>query len=341
MSRCYDRYFHISSLKRIGPFSDKRKLWRWDLIWLFCLLMVACPLDDCDSAAGPSPTPEPTTTTTVPAKPPRIDQPFAWEGASGFSLFAGLRLEDSEIEGAFLQARNAQRDIARVCAETEFWPGTEDYPRIPRDLERLDGFLDTVARIPGAQVLLMSNCTLKHGGLGWEPQREWNRKVAQVASEYANVAIEVVNEPYHYGHFFHGKENLVRQLIREARSASGGLLIGADDSFCTKRENLRHYLYSSVDFASFHPCRNTGNKPWDPPKSHLRELVDENGGLAVLSETVAWDDNGDECDHFLRTCDKERIRIYERRCEATHGCIYFFHSENGLAARVPFSWMGR
>jgi len=324
---------------------QRRSGWRWDLIWLMCLVFVACPMDDCNSAAGPSPTPtsstpEPTPTTTVPAKPPRVDQPFRWDGASGFSLFGGLKLEESEIERIFSQARNARRDTARVCAETEFWPDVEDYPRTPRDLDRLDAFLDTVARIPGAQVLLMSNCTLKHGGLGWEPQRKWNREVAKVASEYQNSAIEVVNEPYHYGHFFHRKEELVRQLIREARAASG-LMVGADDSFCTKADNLRHYLYSSVSFASFHPCRNTGSEPWDPPKSHLRELVEQNGGLAVLSETVAWDDNGDECDHFLRTCDRERIRSYERRCEATPGCVFIFHSEDGLAARVPFSWMGR
>lgn len=318
------------------------KLWRWDLILIFCLVFVACPLDDCDSAAGPSPPPDPvtTTTTSVPEGPPRVDQEFTWDWAAGFSLFAGLRLEEHQIRSLFAQARNARRNTARVCAETEFWRGDESYPAIPRSAEKLRAFLDVVARIPGAQVLLINNCTLKHSS-NFKMQEEWNIRASRVAGEFKNVAIEVVNEPQRHLDFFHDKEHLVRQLIREARTHSGGLQIGADDSFHRSSTNLRHYLFSSVDFVSFHPARTSHDRPWDPNRADMREVKDANPGKQVVfSETVAWDDNGDNCSNWLRTCERERIINYERRCER-EGIVFFFHSEDGLAARVPFSWMGR
>jgi hypothetical protein len=312
----------------------------YGLAWAL-MIMIAC---EGSTVTGPSPpTPgNPTTTTTIepePTRPPRVDRDFTWDGASGFSLFAGLRLNENEIDNIFRQAQGARRNTARVCAETEFWDDSADYPRIPRNLELLDSFLDTVARIPGAQILLMSNCTLKHGGLNWETQRQWNASVAKVARKYSNIAIEVVNEPWHPYHFFNHKEGLVRQLIREAHQHAPGLQVGADDEVC-RDGNMTHALLNAVDFASFHPCRETNGNAWDPSKGYLNRLVEANGS-AVLSETVAWNDAGDRCDHFLRTCDRERIRTYERRCERQYGCVFFFHSEDGLAARVPFSWMGR
>jgi hypothetical protein len=310
---------------------------------MFALLFVACPMDNCDSMAGPDPEPPPVTTTTTieePDIPPRVDQEFTWDGASGFSLFAGLRLDEQEIRTIFVQAHNARRNTARVCAETEFWPDNENYPAVPRSVETLRFFLDTVARIPGAQVLLINNCTLKHSS-NFKMQEEWNIKASQVAGEFKNVAIEVVNEPQRHLDYFHDKEHLVRQLIRDARRHSGGLQVGADDSFHRSSTNLRHYLLSSVDFASFHPARTSNNQPWDPNRAYLRNVKEANPGKQiVLSETVGWDDNGDQCTNWLRTCERERIIYYERRCER-EGIIFFFHSEDGLAARVPFSWMGR
>ncbi len=297
-----------------------------------CLILLSCPAEDCNGPTGPPP---PTTTTVVP-EPPRVDQWFSWDNFYGFSAFAALRLEEEEIRALYRQAMAFGWNTARVCAETEFWDGSDDYPRIPRDLSVLRGFLSTVATIPNAQVLLMSNCTLKHGGLGWEMQRTWNRKVAREAADFRNIAIEVVNEPWHFRHFFHGKWGSVRQLIREAQT-EGVVHVGADDHIC-RDQALRHELISAVTFPSFHPCRNIKDEPWDPGKGYLERLVDENGGMAVLSETVAWDDNGDQCDHFLRTCSQIRIQSYINRCNKVAGCKFVFHSEDGLAARIPYSW---
>ncbi len=304
-----------------------------------CLVLLACPSDDCDSGVGPSPTtttipPTTTTTTTIPEIP--VADWFTWDTFHGFSMFAGLRLGESEIRAAFAQSMGSGWETPRVCAETEFWPGTEAYPRIPRNLALLRSFLEVVATIPGAQVLLMGNCTLKHGGLGWEAQRQWNQDVARVAVDFKNVALEVVNEPWHYRHFFYRKWGLVRQLIREAQ-AVGVREVGADDHVCKDR-SLVHELLGVVTFPSFHPCRNIGDNIWDPRRQWLERLIDVNGGLAVLTETVAWDDNGDQCDHFLRTCSKTRIQSYVNRCNATPGCKFTFHSEDGLAARIPYSW---
>ena len=175
--------------------------------------------------------------------------------------------------------------------------------------------------------------------MGWECTDDHQTCFAREAvTPYRNVAIEVVNEPWHYRHYYHSREGEVRALIREARNNTEHE-IGADDHICRDNASYRHYLSGIIDFASFHFCREINGQPWDPAKKHLKRLVNANGGLAVLSETVAWDDNGDQCDHFLRTCDKNRILDYERRCAEVAGCKFVFHSEDGLAANVPFSWM--
>ncbi len=321
------------------------------------VLLLAC--ETCDSPTSPPVEPPTTTTTVEPTKPPRVDAEFTWDGMAGFSLFAGLRLTEEEIHIAYNQAFAAGRNTARVCAETEFWPDNALLPRVPRDLDNLNRFLDVVARIQGAQVLLMNNCTLKHGdGISGMDQTVWNFAVTktvvgwkcsddyqtcyprdEAVEPYRNVAIEVVNEPWHWKHYYYHKDGEVRALLRNARNAAEGHQVGADDHFCAHTDSYRHYLSGHIDFASFHPCRDAYNKPWDPSKKILKRLVNANGGLAVLSETVAWDDNGDQCEHFLRTCDKNRILDYERDCSEVPGCRFVFHSEDGLSATVPFSWM--
>lgn len=300
-------------------------------------LLLAC--ETCDSPIAPPP---PDTTTTVPepspppVKPPRVDQPFTWDGAHGFSLFAGLILDEQGINAIFSQAFSKGRNTARVCGETEYWPGNDLYPRIPRNLDLLDSFLDTVARIPGAQVLLMPNCTLKGGPhddkMPLGPQYDWNIKAAKVAAKYKNVAIEVVNEP---GRFRAVPPDAVNRMINDARN-QGVEWVGADDGIC-KGDEPRH-AYRAANFISWHPCRRVDDEPWDPSRSTLEEWMDAHGSL-VLSETVAWDDDQNQCNNGLRTCDKERIDRYQRRCNRVPGCVFFFHSEDGLAARVPFSWM--
>jgi hypothetical protein len=309
------------------------------LLLAILLGTVACD-ESCARELGPT-APPPVTTTVPPDDPPpvipRVDDWFQWDDFYGYSSFAALRLEDQDIYAMFNQSMGSGWNTPRVCAETEFWPDTDDYPRIPRDIARLRHFLEVTATIPGAQVLLMSNCTLKHGGLVFQPQKLWNRQVAEVAADFKHVAIEVVNEPWHYQHFFHKKWGLVQELISDAKAA-GVREVGADDHVCGTNNSVRHEILSSVTFPSFHPCRNITSAPWDPKKGFLERLIDSNGGLAVLSETVAWDDNQDQCDHFLLTCNKERIQSYIDRCNRQPGCKFTFHSEDGLAARIPYSW---
>lgn len=304
------------------------------MIVLVAILLLA--YGTCDNPVGPN-GPEPDTTTIPESKPPIVAEPFTWDGSAGFSLFAGLVLDSQGIQAAWTQALSHGRNTARVCAETEYWNGSPQYPSIPRNPDRLDAFLDTVARIPGAQVLLMGNCTLKHGPhdtaqpLG--PQYEWNIKVAKIAAKYPNVALEVVNEPWRFNQV---PESAVNRMIADAHR-QGVQMVGADDSIC-KGDRAR-YAYRGADFVSWHPCRIVNREPWDPSQAILQEWADRNGGMVVLSETVAWDDNGDQCSNGLRTCDKGRIERYQRRCNRASDCVFFFHSEDGLAARVPMSWM--
>lgn len=317
----------------------------WELI--LTLLLSGCdnPVD-----MGPPTSPIAPTTTSVAPGPPRVDAPFTWQYYHGFTAFASGEPSQSEsdVRMLFAVAMAHGWQTARKCSETEFWSGTAALPIMPRDLERLKWWLEIVATIPGAKVLLIGDCTLK-GPVPEQEGRNWARQVAALASQYENVAMETHNEYRNcagrgWGPYCPTRGD-VREHVKIYRDA-GIQHVTADVGIC-KGDSRELFDLARVGAApaDFHACREVplgSGRPWDPNKRFLRELVAVNG-MVLLSETVAWTDNSGICDG-LRTCDKQRIRDFIRVCAEVDqenggmGCKYTLHSQDLLAGLPPTWW---
>jgi hypothetical protein len=273
-----------------------------------------------------------------------VDASFSWDIYHGYTAFALLTRTDEEILALVKEALGHGWNTPRVCAETEFWGGDERYPRQPRDVDQLNHVLDLLARVPGVQVLLIGDCTLK-GPVPELEKRAWAEQVARVAAQYKNVAIETHNEFDNcsgrgWGPHCPGKQD-IRVHIDIYRHA-GIQYITADDSLCYGKDEPKTYQFRLANIgaspADFHPCRwqEHRNEPWDPSVEFLRN-VERHNGMFVLSETVAWMDYSGTCDR-LRTCDQDRINAYIAACAAVSGCKFTFHSEALLAGEPPTFW---
>lgn len=312
-------------------------------IWrLIPLIGVLFPLQGCDTPTRPRP---PTTTTTTSVPPPvRVDEPFSFDGNIGFSLFAGARASDTQIAEVFryAQSRLGGRPFARVCGELQSWPS--DRPWLPRGssavpfddtapaYQELKNFLDVAATIPRAQVLLVPICNLKEDGTGPADREKWVRTVARLASGYANVALEVVNEYRHPNSDITSSEMVA--LLRAAKAECMACLVGTDSSFNPNRTRYDSALRPYVDYFSAHPWRNP-----DPTRAEIRRMVSENGGFLVLSETTAYDGMGLSSSGLV-TQSQDQIVAYLRNCQAVPGCIFTYHSLWGLGwPEMPLGWI--
>lgn len=311
-------------------------------------LILALTLGCDGTTVSPSPPPVSPPPVVEPVPLPRVDQPFSWDSYAGILAFGlGHPGQSEQDVRAFINAGMAKGwNTFQPCAETEFWDGSFAYPQKPRDPERLRWLLDIFASIPGAQVTLVGNCTIKRQ-VPLSEQTEWARTVAEIASEYLNVAIFTHNEfdncrgRSDWGGnaaYCAGKQD-VAEHIRIYKEA-GIQYVTADDSFRPpKPEDSASLSYGfrlaniGAYPASFHPDRTKNNKPWDPSPHQLKQLGRHNG-LFVLSETVAYADFSGICSG-LRTCDQQRIENYIRNCNAEPQCRFTLHCENCLNGEVP------
>lgn len=312
---------------------------------LFSVALIAA----CDDKPTPPPPPPPP---PPPVEKPRVDKAFSLANYQGY-IFFGAHSEcqsDEEFENN-VKAMLAQGwNTPQICSETEFWdPGCGHLPAKKRNPERLKKTLDILARIPGVQVALVGNCTLKRQ-VPLEEQFQWAQKVAQVAKEYKNVAIFTHNEfdncagRNDWGgdrKWCAGKVEVARHISMYKTHGFG--IVTADDSFTKDPERTKPFTESQVFShrltnigawpASFHPDRERLGKPWDPSLSDLQKLARYNGEF-ILSETVAWQDYSGRC-NGLRTCDAKRIDDYIFNCSAIPKCYFTLHSENLLDGKLP------
>jgi len=309
------------------------------LIVPFCVLIAAA----CGENTGPiGPTPV-TTTTTVPVDPwigPRVDADFSWDRLASFSAFATLdeSHDDRQIYESTQLMLSHGINTRRLCAETEFWGGDWPYLRVPRDLDRLGHVLDVIARIPGAQVIVVANCTLK-GPVPVSQQHEWAAKVAGVVREYRNVAVEVINEMDQcrgrgWGPHCYGKNDV--RIDVDMFHGKGIRYVTTDDSICPG-DFTYEYRFKNISAwpANFHYCRDIKGRPFDPGVNDggfLDAVIRANGGFVYFGETVAFNEIGDNC-AGLRTCDPARIQAHFDAClgQRAGQCATNFHSIAGLA----------
>lgn len=307
---------------------------------MFVLLACDNPLP---SAPDPDPLPPPL---EDPDRPPRVDEPFDLSGGINGVIAFGLGHPGQSEEDvlAFINAVMAQGwTTIQPCAETEFWDGSYQYPQKPRDPERLNWLLDIAARVPGLNVTLVVNCTLKRQ-VPLEEQRQWARQVAAVTMQYKNVAIYTHNELQNCeGRSDWGGRAEWCADKQEARwhvefFRSQGFQVTLDDGVCQGPDRSSTYQFRFRNIgaapASFHPCRtDQRGRPWDPDRRFLRRMAEVNGPF-ILSETVAWADSSGNCGG-LRTCDPLRLEKYIGDCAAVPECSFTLHCENCLNGEVP------
>ena len=339
---------------------------RWRIDWtarpgrrsVLALVFTVAAIYACEESVITGPSggggPPPPTTSVPPVNivPPRVDAPFDWGVYHGFTAFASGEPSQSEqdVRLLFGEAMANGWNTARKCSETQFWSGP-GFPTMPMDIERLKWWLDIVATIPGAQVLLIGDCTNK-GPLPESEGRDWARAVGKLAAGYANVAIETHNEFKNCKHRGWGPhcptKSDVAEHIRIYKNM-GVEYVTVDEGVCKddlEKGRLGFGLFGLGAWpADFHPCREYpfgSGVPWDPNKRFLRELVDRNG-MILLSETVAWTDNSGRCSG-LRTCDEDRIQRYIDTCAEVDdenggaGCKFTYHSQDLLAGLPPTWW---
>lgn len=316
---------------------------RRTLIALLLALSLAC-----DNPLPTTPTPPPSPP-PVDVRPPRVDQDFSWSTYQGYIAF-GLghpRQEEEDVIATAMTMLGFGWNTANVCAEADKWDeGGTEYPRKPRDPERLRWTLDILARIPGVQVVLIGNCTLKRQ-VSLAEQEAWAHEVAKVAIQFNNIAISTHNEFDNCrgrvdwgGNDANcpGKNDIAKHI--QIYRSYGIRNVNADDSIRPRQpgdsEQLTFgYRLANIGAApaSFHPDRTKDGKPWDPDVKYLQKVAKHNGEF-VLSETVAWMDYSGRCDG-LRTCDSNRIEAYIDACASVPECRFTLHSENLLAGIPP------
>jgi hypothetical protein len=218
---------------------------------------------------------------------------------------------------------------------------------------QLKKFLDVTSTISCAQVLVVPICTLKEDGTKPSNREKWVRAVAKLANEYEHTALEVVNEWRHPTSSI--TEGEMADLLGAARAVFNGW-IGTDDSARPGDLIYNPRLRGLVDDPSFHPWRNP-----NPKHADIQQLINKNGGFAVLSETTAYNGGfsllgpaGLKSTYssgftklgggglFLGGCCTEyrhEIIDYMRACQAVEGCVFVYHCVGCLGfPETPIQW---
>ena len=307
-------------------------------------IVVGCNYKDCDnnptSPIPPTPTPPPVDP-TPPPPPFNPGIPFSWDDTRGILAFPGTQATEAEIIAldSLLLSKGWPTITYHVCAETSFWEVQgAPWPAGPtpfdgkENLDNLRRFLSTTAEL-GSQVLLDVYCTVRdESEESVDDNRffSWASKVAKEVKDYDHVALHISNE------YWHPRSRLrssgaMHWAHSEIRKHFDGL-VSSDDNF--NPGDIRfNDLGGILQFADAHPWRNP-----DPTKREIREMVDRNGGFLVISEPTAYsiDVEGGCC-----TDDKQQILNYMNRCESIDGCIWMFHSTDGLGwpAKGDFDWI--
>ena len=317
------------------------------ILILLLAALVACN-GPWQSPSGPDAPPGHTEPPEPPEPPfnpgPQLDLRYA-EIVSAFALNS----RDEQIQRQFLRsARNRGYDTVRMCVELREWnvyPAFRDRGPYLYGQAALDAYENTLKVLAdeGMSALVMTICSdLRLRGTNQE-RVEWVRAIARRTRGYENVAFEP-NEVRHPTSVFRNDQAHIRELISVARSASGGLMSGADQNIGTRFSSQPHrYQYDNrwgSDFKSFHPWRYTSERDPDPPtRADVEEIVRQNGGWVVFSETIAYtEDPGLDAATGLYTSNREVINALMRACRPRYGCTWTFHMEEGLYADGPISW---
>lgn len=299
------------------------------------VLFLTCPLDTCNnSPTGPEEPPTTTTTPPEPVQPPRVDQPFNWDNYVGFSAFAAVGNTPEENTQLWQQNIAVGFPVGRVCGEVRSWD-QHGLRVVPAEIELLDTFLDTTARIPGAFVLLNCICNMKEDGATKSAMRLWVQQIANLVKEknYKHVALSPGNELWHPASSIRGDEAFMEELLLILRDT--GQPITMDWNAYKRQDGSLRVQYPEKfrrlgAYPNLHPWRSP-----DPNRREIAEMVTQNGGRVLISEPTCYSETRDD---GACTNDRARIKLYACRAKREHA-LWTFHSDFGLESYVPYPWV--
>lgn len=332
-------------------------MWKFSLV---LLLMVGC-MDDCDGPTSPDGGQQPPIVEepVEPVEPPVVFNPGPEFDIrrDGFSAFALCGRDERTQRAVWRSARNRGYHYGRVLSESFGWNNNSVFFRVAGKaikykrnnngqlIVKEDGALGEfrrcleIAANEDMGVLVMGLVTslrdATHGGND-EKREAWIRAIAKAGEPFDNVGWQVANEAWHQGSHIN-RVSFLNSMYRILKK--GGDWVSQDQNLGAKFDNTARYRYDyrwKSDGADFHPWRND-----DPSRSDIRDILRENGGFALLSETTSWTANASDLDTFgwLVTTDKAQIQTYMNNCRPNEGCAWVFHSIEGLFTEGAFSWM--
>ena len=269
----------------------------------------------------------------------------------GFSAFAICGRDERTQRQVWSSARNHGYHYGRVLSQSSGWANNPVFARVAGqkifykngkvvNKGALAEFKEClrIAAEEGMGMLVMGITTpLRQSGT--DAKREaWLRAIGKAAEPYDNIAWEVANEYWHPRSAIN-RPDFLNRMQRVLRTATQGQRVGADQNLGSKFSNTARYRYDyrvRSDFPSFHPWRNP-----DPTAADIRDIVRENGGWVLLSETTSYTNDPADLATFgwLVTTDRNQIQTYMNRCQPREGCSFVFHSIDGLFTEGRFSWM--
>ena len=280
------------------------------------------------------------------------------ESMDGFSAFAVCSQDEMTQRQVWTSMRNRGYGYGRVLSESFGWSDNPVFFRVAGKAIKFkrnnngklivldEGALKefkTCLRIAAEEdmgMMVMAIVTsLRDGSHGGNDEKRgaWVRAIATAGTPYHNVAWEVANEAWHPKSQIN-RADFLNSMYRLIKTVTGGQFVSQDQNLGAKFANTARYRYDyrwNSDIANFHPWRND-----DPDTGDIRDILRENGGRVLLSETTSWTANPADLETFgwLVTTDKAQIQRYMDRCRPSEGCNFVFHSIEGLFTEGRFSW---
>lgn len=286
------------------------------LPFLFALVLVACPMDDCDpptaSDGGDNVTNNnPIITDDSQPAPERVDRKPNIHNMHIFTFFGATREYDETLGHMTAQNFEAQYvtqvirymmergyNTGRVGAQTDGWWDNEAFylvagpePFTPEWRAKLKGFLDLTARIPGFQLQLIPTFTHKGNPKGKKHLVELTKEVVKIvqAKNYKHVVWEAFNEFWH-------------PSTRDGNNLNSGTLEAVMDALPHPRgtdfpdngkegdewrgnpkDKIGRAAKNMMDYMAFHPSRNP-----EPTVNAYIQSMNSFGRAVVFDETVSW-----------------------------------------------------
>jgi len=329
-------------------------------IFALVLILVACPMDNCenpmssDTTTNTSPT-EPTIHTDSQPAPPRADSRPNIHNLHIFTFFGATNAYDAELGYGDAKAFEAQYIVrviremqakgfntGRIGAQTDGWCDNSAFylpcgPPIysPEWETNLRGMLELTARIPGFYVQLIPTFTHKGDRCGQRCLVELTRRIVQIVEKkgYKHVVWEAFNEFWHpitnsAGNLNSGTLEAVMAVLPHPRGTDFPDNGKEGDAWRgNPNDKIGRVAKNMMDYMAFHPSRNP-----EPTVNAYLDTMNSFSRTVLFDETVSWISDAEQgmvnknSSLFAQGNTEERQRQVTNQqhalCNAGAGCSY-------------------